>query len=194
MIPSSRWRHHHHLGRGAGTPTPGRTAASRSCPRTLACVPRSQRSQLTAPSPRRCFRCQRQPLHPTPPHPTSPHHARDDVSIAPHRIMMTSAPHLTASCHCDDVVSSHRISSACSSACSSHLHAHLTSMPISPPCPSQPARWDFATDLLNASQPSLSPHWTSPRTNHTYATALRISFGERAAKEVRRRRRRRAAS
>uniref|UniRef100_A0A7S0Q589 Uncharacterized protein n=1 Tax=Coccolithus braarudii TaxID=221442 RepID=A0A7S0Q589_9EUKA len=52
-------------------------------------------------------------------------------------------------------------------------------------CPYPPeVDWDFSVNILNTSHPSSSPHWTSPTTHATYATALTASFGERVYKEL----------
>ena len=52
-------------------------------------------------------------------------------------------------------------------------------------CPYPPdVPWDFSVDLLNSSSPAASPHWTSPTTNTTYATALTATFGKRVVEEL----------
>jgi len=40
--------------------------------------------------------------------------------------------------------------------------------------------WDFDLNILHPSKREESPHWTSPETGRTYATAWRIDFGPRA--------------
>ncbi|HEX5182059.1 MAG TPA: hypothetical protein VFW19_02790 [Allosphingosinicella sp.] len=40
--------------------------------------------------------------------------------------------------------------------------------------------WDFDLNLLDPRDPGASPHWTSPASNKTYATAWRIDFAPRA--------------
>jgi hypothetical protein len=36
--------------------------------------------------------------------------------------------------------------------------------------------WDYDVNILTPDEPETSPHWTSPRTRQTYATAWRIDF------------------
>ncbi len=40
--------------------------------------------------------------------------------------------------------------------------------------------WDFDLNLLDPDTPDISPHWTSPASGKTYATAWRIDFSPRA--------------
>jgi hypothetical protein len=38
--------------------------------------------------------------------------------------------------------------------------------------------WDFDVNILDPGNPPASPHWTSPLSGHTYATALEIEFSD----------------
>jgi hypothetical protein len=39
--------------------------------------------------------------------------------------------------------------------------------------------WDFDINILNSEPPQNSPHWESPISHHTYATAWEIEFSIR---------------
>lgn len=43
--------------------------------------------------------------------------------------------------------------------------------------------WDFDLNLLEPEEPARSPHWTSPASGKTYATAWRIDFAPRAQQQ-----------
>jgi hypothetical protein len=64
------------------------------------------------------------------------------------------------------------------------VRAEHPAMPTDCPFPAEGLPWDFSVNILNSSHPEASPHWRSPRTNTTYATAVELTFGERVVAEV----------
>ena len=43
--------------------------------------------------------------------------------------------------------------------------------------------WDFDLNILDPEEPAQSPHWKSPTSGKTYATAWRIDFAPRAQRQ-----------